>query len=86
MMINRSETCATRKLTQCTDFGVSMNEVTNKFAGAGAPDLTPAEFRARKAIVQQVGRWSDAHANDSKAMIYKNEWAPILYKYEASGL
>ena len=84
MMINRSETCATRKLTQCTDFGVSMNEVTNKFSGIGAPDLSPAEFRARKAIVGQVKRWVDMNANAPKQVVYKNEWAPILYKYEAS--
>ncbi|VDB94537.1 unnamed protein product [Peniophora sp. CBMAI 1063] len=59
-----------------------MNNISNKFAGDEAPDLTSAEFRARKAIVQQVEKWCDDHANEPKARIYKNQWSPILYKYE----
>ncbi|KAI0634945.1 hypothetical protein C8Q77DRAFT_1216935 [Trametes polyzona] len=77
MMINRSETCATRKLTQCTDFGVSMNDISSKFQRGpeNAPDLTRQEYFARKTVVEQV-------ANCKTAKIYNNEWAPILYKYE----
>ena len=85
MMINRSETCATRKLTQCTDFGVSVNEVTSKLTTSnGSTDLTPDEFRARKAIITQVMRWCDDNSKRRKKLIYNNDWAPILYRYEAS--
>ncbi|KAL1720417.1 hypothetical protein EV715DRAFT_272008 [Schizophyllum commune] len=80
MMINRSETCATRKLVQCTDFGVSMNDVTQKFYGHpdNAPDLTKEEFMARRSILDQVSFWCETHAD----LKYDAEWAPILYKYE----
>ncbi|KAI5827868.1 hypothetical protein K523DRAFT_321819 [Schizophyllum commune Tattone D] len=80
MMINRSETCATRKLVQCTDFGVSMNDVTQKFYGHpdNAPDLTKEEFMARRLILDQVSFWCETHAD----LKYDAEWAPILYKYE----
>ncbi|KAI0034879.1 hypothetical protein K488DRAFT_44623, partial [Vararia minispora EC-137] len=83
MMINRSETCAARKLTQCTDFGVSMNDVTGKFQQGpdNAPDLTRAEYFARKKVVEQVAQWCDDNA-DKPEVIYKNEWAPILYRFE----
>ena len=84
-MIDRSESCATRKLLQCTDFGVYVNEVTDKFVnGSGSTDLTPAEFRARKAIVTQVMRWCEKNEKSSKQFVPNNEWAAILYKYEAS--
>lgn len=84
--IERSESCATRKLTLCTDFGISLNEVSGKFAGhvLGSTDLSSAEYRARKVIVQQVERWCEAHEISQKKVVYKNEWAPILYKYEVN--
>ncbi|KAL1740440.1 hypothetical protein HDZ31DRAFT_47505 [Schizophyllum fasciatum] len=80
MMINRSETCATRKLTQCTDFGVSMNAVTSKFYRnpADAPDLTRQEFMARKIVIDQVLDWAEKNPNRRSG----DDWAPILYKYE----
>ena len=80
MMINRSETCATRKLVQCTDFGVSMNDVTQKFYGHpdNAPDLTKEEFMARRLILDRVSFWCETQAD----LKYDAEWAPILYKYE----
>ncbi|TFK80083.1 hypothetical protein K466DRAFT_592048 [Polyporus arcularius HHB13444] len=83
MMVNRSETCATRKLTQCTDFGVSMNDISSKFARgpANAPDLSPADFMARKSVVDQVADWCDANAG-KPGKVYRNEWAPILYNFE----
>ncbi|KZV65583.1 hypothetical protein PENSPDRAFT_655633 [Peniophora sp. CONT] len=82
MMIDRSETCATRKLLQCTGLGVYFNDVSDKFAGNSARDLYPAEFKARKAIVRQVERWCDSNKKARKHVIPNNEWTPILHKFE----
>jgi len=79
MMVNTSSTCATTRLTQCRDFGVYMNDVTKKFLRdpEQAPDLSEADFMARKNIIGQVGRWSESQGNRMD-----QEWPPILYLYE----
>ena len=61
-----------------------MNDISSKFArGAGnAPDMSPADFMARKSVVDQIADWCEANA-DKPEKVYKNEWAPILYQYEA---
>lgn len=84
MMINRSETCATRKLTQCTDFGVSMNDISSKFhrSPADAPDMTRQDFMARKTVVDQIADWCETNADRKPQKVYRNEWAPILYRFE----
>lgn len=82
-MVNTSETCAATRLAQCRSLGISMNDVSQKFMRSpeAAPDLSEADFMARKEVIGQVSRW--CHDNKTKpAMIYKNEWAPILYRYE----
>ncbi|KZT27380.1 hypothetical protein NEOLEDRAFT_1130917 [Neolentinus lepideus HHB14362 ss-1] len=84
MMINRSGTCATTKLTQCTGFGVYQLDISAKFDQdpEGVPDLTKEDFLARKQVVDEVAAWVDAHQNKEPQVIYKNEWVPILYQYE----
>ncbi|KAJ6507618.1 hypothetical protein DFH09DRAFT_1050428 [Mycena vulgaris] len=75
MMGNTSGTCATTRLTQCRNLGIYMNDVTSKFNRdpERTTDLSLEDFMARKAVIEQVGRWSE----DTK-----EEWAPILYLYE----
>ncbi|KAJ7348866.1 hypothetical protein DFH08DRAFT_913925 [Mycena albidolilacea] len=75
MMVNTSSTCATTRLTQCRDFGVYMNDVTKKFLRdpEQAPDLSEADFMARKNVIEQVSEWSEGIGA---------EWPPILYLYE----
>ncbi|KAJ6606141.1 hypothetical protein DFH09DRAFT_1241852 [Mycena vulgaris] len=62
MMGNTSGTCATTRLTH--KFNRDPERTTD-------PSLE--DFMARKAVIEQVGRWSE----DTK-----EEWAPILYLYE----
>ncbi|KIK63636.1 hypothetical protein GYMLUDRAFT_40705 [Collybiopsis luxurians FD-317 M1] len=84
MMINRSETCATRRLNQCTDFGVNTNDVTQKFYGDpdDATDLSELDFYARKAIIEEVAEWCDENEGKKPEVIHENKWTPILYRYE----
>jgi hypothetical protein len=83
MMVNTSETCAATKLIQCRSYGISMNDISQKFTRSphAAPDLSEDEFMARKAVLGQVSKWCDDNEGKPE-MIYKNEWAPILYRYE----
>ncbi|KAK7464243.1 hypothetical protein VKT23_006409 [Stygiomarasmius scandens] len=83
MMLNRSETCATRRLSQCWGFGISMNDVSQKFYGdpEDATDLSPEDFFARKAVIEEVEKWCD-EMEDKPELIYQNKWTPILYLYE----
>jgi hypothetical protein len=86
MMMNKSETSATRRLLQCTSFGCYMNDVSSKFAPPAreAPDLSRDDFVARKNVIDQVHAWMDKMqgkpplANGS----YNSEWVPIMYLYE----
>ncbi|ESK91146.1 hypothetical protein Moror_9537 [Moniliophthora roreri MCA 2997] len=80
MMMNRSETCATRRLCQCTGFGISMNDVTQKFNRNPeyATDLSRMDFFARKAVIEQVEKWRDENENKPE-LIHENKWTPILY-------
>ncbi|KAJ7491026.1 hypothetical protein FB451DRAFT_1023002, partial [Mycena latifolia] len=75
MMVNTSGTCATTRLTQCRDFGISMNDVTGKFYRdpGRATDLSLVDFMARKDVIEQVDKWAEET---------NKEWAPILYLYE----
>jgi hypothetical protein len=84
-MINRSETCATRRLYQCSFLGVSMNDITQKFYRdpEDAPDLRPEDFMARRAVIKQVEEWCD-EMEEKPDLIYQNKWTPILYLYEVS--
>jgi hypothetical protein len=83
MMINTSGTCATTRLIQCRDFGISMNDISGKFQQSpeDVPDLSEDDFLARKTVVRQVSKWS-ADNRGKPEVIYRNEWAPILYQYE----
>jgi hypothetical protein len=87
MMINRSETCATRRLYQCRQFGVYENDISRKFYQnpEDVPDLAPADFLARKAVVEQLQTWSGDNAKKEER-VHRNEWVPILYAYEVSKL
>ncbi|TFK52252.1 hypothetical protein OE88DRAFT_1657406 [Heliocybe sulcata] len=84
MMVNRSGTCATTKLMQCTSFGVYMLDVSPKFDQdpEGLPDLTKEDFLARKQVVEEVAQWVETHKNKEPQAVVKNEWVPILYQYE----
>ncbi|KAJ7618799.1 hypothetical protein FB45DRAFT_1063344 [Roridomyces roridus] len=75
MMINRSETCAATKLSQCRFLGVNMNDISEKFDRPAeySPDLSVDEWRARKTVIEQVERLSG-----KKGL----PWVPILSKYE----
>ncbi|KAF9466934.1 hypothetical protein BDZ94DRAFT_1186529 [Collybia nuda] len=83
MMINTSGTCATTRLIQCRDFGISMNDISRKFEKSpdDVPDLSRDDFLARKKVINQVNQWCDVMAG-KKQMIYRNEWTHILYQYE----
>ncbi|KDQ09192.1 hypothetical protein BOTBODRAFT_37277 [Botryobasidium botryosum FD-172 SS1] len=84
MMVNLSGRCATTKLAQCKNLGISTCEVSRKFDKDpdDVPDLHKEDFLARKQIVDQIAEWCDRNANAKTQIIYKNEWAPILYQYE----
>ena len=86
MFINRSETCATRKLLQCRDFGVYENDVSRKFEQDEIPDLPKDHFDERKRVAKVVQKWVEEHEGKEPQLIYKNEWTPILYNYEVCGL
>lgn len=77
MMVNTSGTCATTRLIQCRNFGVSMNDVSRKFDQdpEDVPDLSKEEFIARRQILDQVEEWSSTLGKHG-------EFAPILYRYE----
>lgn len=83
MMINTSETCATTKLIQCRLYGISTNDVSQKFIRSpeDATDLTEDEFMARKAVLVKVRLWCCENMGNPD-MILRNQWAPILYSYE----
>ena len=85
MMMNRSETCATRRLSQCTGFGVLENDITRKFDQdpEDVPDLTPENFTARKAVINEVQEWCESMQEKDIQVVYRNEFVPILYRYEA---
>ncbi|TFY67116.1 hypothetical protein EVJ58_g1850 [Rhodofomes roseus] len=78
-MMNKSETSATRRLLQCTGFGLYMNDISSKFAppATRAPDLPPDAFAARRTVVDQVAHWCETNKSDSSV-----EWVPIMYLYE----
>jgi hypothetical protein len=63
--------------------GISMNDVSRKFERRpeDAPDLAKDEFMARKMVVNQVMKWCEDNQGKPE-LIYRNEWAPILYRYE----
>ncbi|KAF9072931.1 hypothetical protein BDP27DRAFT_1319658 [Rhodocollybia butyracea] len=84
MMVNRSETCATKRLSQCTGLGVFMNDVTQKFRGHpdNATDLSKLDFFARKAVIEEVAQWCDDNKDTKPEVVYRNNWTPILYRYE----
>ncbi|KAE9406790.1 hypothetical protein BT96DRAFT_954782 [Gymnopus androsaceus JB14] len=75
MMVNRSETCATRRLSQCTGFGF-YNDPDD------SPDLTELDFYARKAVIEEVADWCDENETKKPTVIPDNRWTPILYRYE----
>lgn len=79
MMLNKSETSATRRLLQCTGMGLYMNDISSKFAPPArkAPDLAPDDFAARRTVVEQVAQWCETYKGQGKV-----EWVPILYLYE----
>ncbi|TFK67682.1 hypothetical protein BDN72DRAFT_913361 [Pluteus cervinus] len=76
-MINTSGTCATTRLVQCRGFGTYMNDISRKFDNdpEDVPDLTKADFLARKKVFHQVMDWAESRPNGE-------EWIPILYAYE----
>lgn len=79
MMINTSGTCATSKLIQCRDFGCYQLDVSRKFDQDpdGVPDLSRADFLARKNVLGQVAGWVEEHGKRGIT-----EWVPIAYVYE----
>jgi hypothetical protein len=83
-LVPQSETSAVRRLLQCTDLGVYTNDISAKFEGSGAADLSPEDFAARRNVVRQVTQWSKSMGGRGKPQIVvQNEWTPILYLYEA---
>lgn len=63
--------------------GISMNDVTPKFERdpEHAPDLSPEDFMARRAVIKQVENWCD-EMKEKPELVYQNKWTPILYAYE----
>ena len=85
MMVNTSGTCATTRLIQCRYLGISTNDVSRKFQRSpeDAPDLSRDDFLARKKIINQVSRYCDDRARETKSK-YDDQYVPILYLYEVS--
>ena len=81
--VNLSGTCATTKLIQCRGMGISTCEVSRKFEQDPDTivDLQKPDFIARKKVVDAVNRRCDENEGKPE-VIYRNEWAPILYDYE----
>jgi hypothetical protein len=79
MMVNTSETCATRRLLQCREMGVYQIDVSRKFERHWSqdvvPDLSKEDFLARKKILEDVAQWYDGKGR-------MEELVPILYRYE----
>ncbi|KZT69925.1 hypothetical protein DAEQUDRAFT_668663, partial [Daedalea quercina L-15889] len=75
MMLNKSETSATRRLLQCTSMGLYMNDISSKFAppATEAPDLQPDDFAARRTVIGQVAHWCNVSQIQSKV-----EWVACL--------
>jgi hypothetical protein len=86
MMVNKSETSATRRLLQCTGLGCYMNDISSKFAPPAqeAVDLSREDFAARRAVINEVQDWMEKMEGKPSGEIPKNEWVPILYQYEVS--
>ncbi|GJE86498.1 zinc finger MYND domain-containing protein [Phanerochaete sordida] len=80
MFVNKSETCATRKLLQCRDMGIYMNDVWGKFSGDEIPDLPKDHFAERKRVVEAVEKWMEENKGTENDM----DWTPILYNFEVA--
>lgn len=79
MLINISDTSATRRLLQCRGFGIAYNDISRKFQqrAADVPDLHEEDFNERKKVVEDVEAWSRR---------LRAVWTPILYNYEVTSL
>ena len=73
MTVEVSERSATRRLLQCRDFGLQLNDVSKRFQQPGS-DLSENEFRERNSVVEDVQRHNASNGS--------NTWTPILYKFE----
>ena len=85
MTINLSESNATRRLLQCLDWGLDMNDVSRKFADARSIgiDLDAAEFMERRRVLMHVQSWSRENLR-TREIVPNNRWIPILYNFEVS--
>ena len=83
MMVNTSETCATRRLLQCRGLGLYENDVSRKFSRPWSrdaiSDLSEVEFYGRKKVVDNVAKWWEDNGEQKF-----DEWVPILFRYEVS--
>jgi hypothetical protein len=79
-MVNISETCAATRLIQCSQFGISTNNISRKFRKTPdeATDLSEEEFYARQVVLDRMDRWcKNTPVDETRVM-----WTPILYYYE----
>ncbi len=77
MLVNISDQSATRRLLQCRDMGVSVNDISMKFMRPPeyATDLHEVDFLVRMKVVIEVQKWI-------QRMRGRHKWVPILYHYE----
>ncbi|PSR71825.1 hypothetical protein PHLCEN_2v12326 [Hermanssonia centrifuga] len=77
MLVNISDQSATRRLLQCRDMGVSVNDISMKFMRPPeyATDLHEVDFLVRMKVVVEVQQWV-------QRMRGRHTWVPILYHYE----
>ncbi|KAJ3480852.1 hypothetical protein NLI96_g8065 [Meripilus lineatus] len=71
------------RIPGCRGMGISTCEVSRKFEQDpdSIVDLQKPDFIERKKVVDAVNRWCEENEGKPE-VIYRNEWAPILYDYE----
>ncbi|KAF9029795.1 hypothetical protein BDZ89DRAFT_1132757 [Hymenopellis radicata] len=77
MMINTSETCASRRLLECCQMGMSMNDVSRKFShdwsSESLRELSQEERKARKSIIEFLEAWCEKNKAESEVRRYPDE-------------
>lgn len=85
MSVNLSESCATRKILQCRDLGLEVNDISQKFSDSRgwSEDLHEDLFKERKRVLSEVQAWMGTNMH-SRQTVLRNQWIPILYNFEVS--
>ena len=77
MSVNGFDTSATRRLLQCTDWGLDMMTIWRLFQHPGL--METEDFFERKKVVEVVESYNHTHGG-------RKQWYPIMYEFEVSML